>query len=41
MMPGEKRGSFQLTVHPLLTVLKLLGIDLLEQNSSGMQRMKK
>ena len=32
MMPGEKRGSFQRTVHPLLSVLKLFGVDLLEQN---------
>ena len=32
MMPGEKRGVFQLTVQPLLSVLKLFGVDLLEQN---------
>jgi hypothetical protein len=32
MMPGEKRGGLQRTVHPLLSVLKLLGIDFLEQN---------
>ena len=32
MMPGERRGWFQRTVHPLLSVLKLFGIDLLEQN---------
>ena len=32
MMPGEKRGSFQLTVQPLLSVLKLFGVDFLEQN---------
>ena len=32
MMPGEKRGAFQRTVHPLLSVLKLLGVDMLEQN---------
>ncbi len=32
MMPGEKRGGFQRTVHPLLTVLKLFGVDFLEQN---------
>ncbi|MHC4679334.1 MAG: Rossmann-fold NAD(P)-binding domain-containing protein [Planctomycetota bacterium] len=32
MMPGEKRGGFQLAVHPLLSVLKLLGVDFLEQN---------
>ena len=31
-MPGEKRGWFQLTLHPLLSVLKLLGVDFLEQN---------
>ena len=32
MMPGERRGVFQCVVHPLLTLLKLFGIDLLEQN---------
>ncbi len=32
MMPGERRGSFQCIVHPLLSILKFLGIDLLEQN---------
>jgi len=32
MMPGEKRGWLQLTVHPLLSLLKLFGIDFLEQN---------
>jgi len=32
MMPGEKRGGFQRAVHPLLSVLKLFGVDLLEQN---------
>ena len=32
MMPGEKRGWFQLAVHPLLSVMKLFGIDFLEQN---------
>ena len=32
MMPGEKRGGFQRTVHPLLSVLKLFGVDVLEQN---------
>ena len=32
MMPGEKRGGFQRTVHPLLSVLKFFGIDMLEQN---------
>lgn len=32
MMPGEKPGGFQRTVHPLLSVLKRFGVDLLEQN---------
>ncbi len=32
LMPGEKRGGFQLAVQPLLRVLKLFGVDLLEQN---------
>jgi hypothetical protein len=32
MMPGEKRGRFQRTVHPLLDMLKLFGVDMLEQN---------
>ncbi|MHC4563767.1 MAG: NAD(P)H-binding protein [Planctomycetota bacterium] len=32
MMPGEKRGVFQHAVHPLLCVLKLFGVDFLEQN---------
>jgi hypothetical protein len=32
MMPGEKPGWFQRTVHPLLSVLKLFGVDFLEQN---------
>ena len=32
MMPGEKRGWFQHTVHPVLGVLKLFGVDMLEQN---------
>ena len=32
MMPGERRGGFQRTVHPLLSVLKLFGVDMLEQN---------
>ena len=32
MMPGERRGWFQRSVHPLLSVLKLFGIDFLEQN---------
>ena len=31
-MPGEKRGGVQRTVHPLLSVLKLFGVDFLEQN---------
>ena len=32
MLPGEKPGGFQLTVRPLLSVLKLFGVDFLEQN---------
>ncbi len=32
MMPGETPGGFQRTVHPLLWVLKLFGVDFLEQN---------
>lgn len=32
MMPGEKRGWFQLIVHPMLSVLKFFGVDFLEQN---------
>ena len=32
MMPGERRGGFQRAVHPLLSVLKLFGVDMLEQN---------
>jgi hypothetical protein len=33
MMPGEKpRGWFQRAVHPLLSVFKLFGVDMLEQN---------
>ena len=32
MMPGEKRGLFQRIVHPVLSVLKLFGVDMLEQN---------
>jgi len=32
MMPGEKPGGFQRTVHLLLRVLKLFGVDMLEQN---------
>jgi len=32
MMPGEKPGGFQRAVHALLTVMKLFGIDMLEQN---------
>ena len=32
MMPGETPGRFQRIIHPLLKVLKLFGVDLLEQN---------
>ncbi len=32
MMPGEKPGGFQRTIHPLLRMLKLFGVDMLEQN---------
>lgn len=32
MMPGEKPGTFQRAVHLLLSVLKLFGVDMLEQN---------
>ena len=32
MMPGEKPGRFQRTIHPLLNVLKFFGVDFLEQN---------
>jgi len=32
MMPGERRGGFQRAVYPLIRVLKLFGVDLLEQN---------
>jgi len=32
MMPGEKPGGFQRTVHAALSVLKLFGVDMLEQN---------
>ena len=32
MMPGETPGRFQRTIHPLLRVLKLVGVDMLEQN---------
>ena len=32
MMPGEKPGGFQRAVHPLLSVLKLFGVEFLEQN---------
>jgi hypothetical protein len=32
MMPGERPGGFQRTVHTLLSVLKRLGVDMLEQN---------
>jgi hypothetical protein len=33
MMPGEKRGVLQQIVHPLLTALKFMGVDFLEQNA--------
>ena len=32
MMPGEQRGRFQRAVHPLLSLLRLFGVDMLEQN---------
>jgi nucleoside-diphosphate-sugar epimerase len=32
MMPGETPGGFQRTIHPLLSVLKFFGVDMLEQN---------
>ena len=32
MMPGEEPGGFQRSVHALLSVLKLFGVDMLEQN---------
>jgi hypothetical protein len=32
MMPDEKPGWLQRTVHPLLNLLKLFGVDFLEQN---------
>ena len=32
MMPGEKPGGGQRTIHRLLSVLKRFGVDLLEQN---------
>jgi len=32
LMPGEKPGGFQRTVHLLLSVLKCFGVDMLEQN---------
>lgn len=32
MMPGERRGRFQRAVHVLLSLLKLFGVDMLEQN---------
>jgi hypothetical protein len=32
MMPGESPCRFQRVIHPLLRVLKLFGVDLLEQN---------
>ncbi len=33
MMPGETPGGFQRTVRPLVRMLKLFGVDLLEQNA--------
>jgi hypothetical protein len=32
MLPREKPGGFQRTVHALLSVLKVFGVDMLEQN---------
>jgi hypothetical protein len=33
LMPGEKRvGAFQRVVHPLVTMMKIFGVDMLEQN---------
>lgn len=32
MMPGENPGWFQRMVRPLLSVMKLFGVDMLEQN---------
>ena len=32
MMPGEKPGGFQRTVHAGLSVLNLFGVDMLDQN---------
>lgn len=32
MMPGERPGGFQRTIHPLLSLLKVFGVDMLEQN---------
>jgi hypothetical protein len=32
LMPGEKPGGFQRSVHVLLSVLKIFGVDMLEQN---------
>jgi hypothetical protein len=32
MMPGETPGAFQRAIHALLSVLKVFGVDLLEQN---------
>jgi len=32
LMPGEKPGGFQRAVHRVLSVLKLFGVDMLEQN---------
>jgi NADPH:quinone reductase-like Zn-dependent oxidoreductase len=34
MMPGETPGRVQRTIHPLLRVLKLFGVDFLEQNET-------
>jgi hypothetical protein len=32
MMPGETPGAFQRAIHSLLSLLKLFGVDMLEQN---------
>jgi hypothetical protein len=32
LMPGERPGRLQRSVHPVLSVLKLFGVDFLEQN---------
>jgi hypothetical protein len=40
LMPGERRaGWFQHAVHPLLSVLKLFGVDFLEQNEWERDRL--